>query len=101
MNVACFLSDLRKIEDKNRILACSPCVLYYYVSRVDITKDYIILRTSWYSTDTCSLRSLASKLINLGIEQLPVLIAALGNIYNITEIDSRYKTIILKTALHN
>ena len=101
MNVACFLSDLRKIEDKNRILACSPCVLYHYVSRVDITKDYIILRTSWYFTDTCSLRSLADKLINLGIEQLPVLIAALGNIYNITEIDSRYKTIILKTALHN
>lgn len=101
MNVACFLANLRKIEDKNRILACSPYVLYYYVSRVDITKDYVILRTSWYSTDTCSLRSLAGKLINLGIEQLPVLIAALGNIYNITEIDSRYKTILLKTVLRN
>ena len=101
MNVACFLSDLRKIEDKNRILACSPCILYYYVSRVDITKDYIILRTSWYSTDSCLLRSLSSKLINLSIEQLQVLRASLCNIYNITGIDSRYKTIILKTALRN
>lgn len=101
MNVACFLADLRKIEDKNRILACSPCVMCYYASRVDITKGYIILRTSLYSTKALSLRSLASKLINLGIEQRPILIAALGNIYNITEIDSRYKTIRLKTALRN
>lgn len=100
MNVACLLAKLQEIKDKNRILACVPCVFNHYVSKIDFDKDCVILYTSFNSNNAYSLRNLAIQLINLEVEPRIVLLNALGQMYDIVEIDSISPTIILKTALH-
>ena len=100
MDVACLLAKLQGIKDKDSILVCTPENSTYYITSANLCTNCVLLHISWHPYGAYTIRNLAVKLINFGVEQYPVFLYVFGNFYNITKIDSIYKIVMLKTTLH-